>query len=352
VNRPLRVLLAGFSGVGTQDHQAQMYVPAFTAHRGFTIVGVTDIEETEDSERRRARRAADSLGVPYETELGDALRRVDADVVSVCVPLAARVPAVTAVLRAGRHVLVDKPMALSARECADIAAVAADTGLVCLPAHHHRLHPAIRAAGAAVAAGRIGLPWNVQADFLVAGGDPCPLGELANFGVYAVDAVQAITALPVTEVYALDSGDGPAVLFLRHERGMTSTITVGRVQAIPDEPMAVHRYRLSGSHGVLFVDAARAPSILRSAAGRRSTWFAPGTVEALIGELHEAVSTGRPASLGAADACAAATVLEAAAESIRTGAPVSLGRPHEATHLPPCVPPSRLGPDLVTAQEA
>ncbi|MFY1669625.1 Gfo/Idh/MocA family protein [Plantactinospora sp. WMMB334] len=327
MSRPLRVLLAGYAGPGSQDHQAQMYAPAFTAHPGFTVVGVTDAESTGDPDRRRSQNAAAQLGVPYHDDLAAALDRVAAEVVSVCVPLPARVGAVTAALRAGRHVLVDKPMASTTAECDAVAAVAAETGLLCLPAHHQRLHPAIRAAGAAVAAGRIGLPWNVQADFLVAGGDPCPLGELTNFGGYVVDAVRAMTALPVTEVYAPAHGTGPAVLCLRHRRGMTSTLTVGRVQEIPGEAMAAHRYRLSGSHGVLVVDAARPPMTLRSAAGRRPSWFAPESVAALVDDLHRAVSTGTRAAVDATDARAAAAVLEAAAESIRTGAPVSLEVP-------------------------
>jgi len=324
MSRPLRVLLAGYAGAGTQNHQAEMYERAFAAHPGFTIVGVTDADGTGDAERDRARAAAAALGVPYVDDLDDALKTVDADVVSACVPLDARLPAVTAALRAGRHVLVAKPMALSTAECFSIAAVATETGLVCMPAHHQRFHPAIRAASAAVAAGRVGLPWNVQGDFLVAGGDPCPLGELANFGVYPVDVVLAMTALPVTEVFAYDIGDGPAVLCLRHERGMTSTLAVGRVQEVADEPMALHRYRISGSHGVLVVDPARAPVTVRTAEGRHATWFDQGTLAALVDEFHAAVSTGRRAEVTAADACAAAAVLEAAAASARTGSPVPL----------------------------
>ena len=324
MSRPLRVLLAGYAGAGVQDHQAQMYAPAFAAHPGFSIAGIAGAEKAGDDGRERARAAAVALGVPYVDNLDDALRRIDADVVSVCVPLDARVEAVTAALRAGRHVLVDKPMALSLAECAEIAAVAAETGLLCVPAHHQRFHPAIRSASTAVAAGRVGLPWNVQADFLVAGGHPFPLGELANFGVYPVDVILAMTGLPVLEVYAADSGDGPAVLCMRRERGLTSTITVGRVQEIPDEPMAVHRYRLSGSHGVLFVDATRPQLTVRSAQGPQAVSFTRGTVDALVDEVYAAISAGRPAAPGAHDAVAVAAVLDAANESVRTGAPVTL----------------------------
>ena len=41
MSAPLGVLLAGFAGLGSaQDHQAEMYLPAFANHPGFTIVAI------------------------------------------------------------------------------------------------------------------------------------------------------------------------------------------------------------------------------------------------------------------------------------------------------------------------
>ncbi|NUR91716.1 MAG: Gfo/Idh/MocA family oxidoreductase, partial [Nonomuraea sp.] len=232
--RVLDVLLVGEYGLSHQNHQAAMYAPGFAAHPGFRVVGASD----------------------------DPLDGSGVDVVSVCVPFERRVEVVTRALRAGRHVLVDKPMALTSAECAQIADVAAETGLVCVPAHHQRFQPAVRVARDAIAAGRVGLPWNVQADFLVSGGgEVWPLGELLNFAPYATDAIHAMTALPVTSVYATGGArfqDGPedlVTLCLTHERGMTSTVVAGRTPG--DGGLSLHRYRVAGSHGTLLADANR-----------------------------------------------------------------------------------------------
>ncbi|MCW3818910.1 Gfo/Idh/MocA family oxidoreductase [Micromonospora sp. DR5-3] len=326
MSAPLGVLLAGFAGLGpAQDHQAEMYLPAFADHPGFTIVAVTDADGTTDALRERSRSAAVRLGVPYDDELSKALARPEVDVVSVCVPLTDRMATTTAALATGRHVLVDKPMTLSAQECDAIAAVAADTGSVCLPAHHWRFHPAIRSAAAAVAAGRVGLPWNVQADFLVAGGPPSPLGELANFAVYPLDVIRVLTGLPVTQVFTYGEVDDVAVLSLSHERGMTSTVTVGRGPALDGGPgVALHRYRISGSHGLLAVDTARPAYTLRTATGRRNGWVGSDTVTALVDELHSAIRSGRQGTVAPTDARAAAAVVEAARLSAEFGRPVSL----------------------------
>ena len=72
-----------------------------------------------------------------------------------------------------------------------------------MPAYHYRFHPAIRSARAAVAGGSVGLPWAVQAEFIIAAGTAAwPLGELLNFGLYSVDAIRAILGLEVESVYA------------------------------------------------------------------------------------------------------------------------------------------------------
>jgi predicted dehydrogenase len=311
----IRVLLDGFGGLGAgQDHQNAMYRPAFQRHPGFTVAGVVG--------------AAGEPGLPSYPDLPTALAACDAEVVSVCRPPESRAEAIVAALRAGRHVLADKPMALTADEAAAIAAAAAESGTVCMPAHHQRFAPAVRSARAAVAAGRVGLPWNIQADFLVAGGEPCPLGELVNFGVYPVDVVFALTGQPVRRVHARSDRD-LTLLLLDHDHGLTSTIAVGRVQAaagVPPGGLVLHRYRVSGSNGVMNVDAAKPAATVRTATGVRAAWTGPGTVDRMLTELHAAVTGGRRAELGPEDALAAVRVVEAARRSIATGRPVDLSQ--------------------------
>jgi predicted dehydrogenase len=186
-----------------------------------------------------------------------------------------------------------------------------------MPAHHLRFHPAVRSAAGAVAAGRIGLPWNIQADFLAAGGPPCPVGELVNFAVYPLDVITALTGLPVRDVYVTAGRDDFTVLSLTYERGLNATVTIGRGPRLPGG-IGLHRYRISGSHGTLSVDAAKPGFTLRTADEWRTGWTGESTVDSLVGELHRAVTSGRPA-LGPADGVAVAAVLEAAARSSRNG---------------------------------
>jgi len=325
--RPLGVLVAGFDGLGTQDHQRAMYLPAFADHPDFTLVAAVDL-----GGRAGAAALAREHGIDHPAGLAEALSDSRVDVVSIAAPPPRRAECVAAALRAGKHVMADKPLAATAAEARDLAELAETRHRVLVPAHHQRLHASIRSAAAAVRAGRVGLPWNLQADFLIAGGEPAPGGELENFALYPVDVVGSILGLEVRRVHAItrrywhQDADDFAVLLLDHDHGVTSTITCGRAGPLADvrpAALALHRYRISGSHGVLLVDARKPAVTVRTASGTSARWTGPDTIHRLLDVLRDGIRTGRPA-ITAWDAVDALHVVEAAARSAALGRPVEL----------------------------
>jgi predicted dehydrogenase len=315
------VLLAGFGGLGEQDHQTAMYLPAFTAHPGFRIVGVA---ATHPADEPRALAAAETSGVPYHPDLATALSTVDATVVSVAARAETRTEALLTAVRAGRHVLADKPFTPTLAEAEQVVAAANGTGIVV--AQHHRYHPMIAAGITALRSGTVGLPWNVQVDFVVAGGHPCP-DELLNFGGYPVDVVAALTNLPVRRVHATAAGP-LTVLTLDHEHGMTSTIVVGRTAAragVREGRLAHHRYRVSGSHGVLVLDATKPAVTVSTASGLDRQWLPVDTLTGLLDDLHAVATGAKPAAPALDEALRTAAVLDAARRSLTDGVPVETG---------------------------
>lgn len=210
-----------------------------------------------------------------------------AEVVCLAVPLAERPDAVTAAIKAGRHVVVHGVLAENPDHAAAVAALARDAGTVCVPDYHLRFQPAIAAARTAVAAGKVGLPWNLQADLISADTAARP----ASLAVHAIDTARALLGLPVRTVRTHDAG---SVLLLRltHDHGVTSTLAVGHAPGAD-----THRYRVSGSHGMLDVDA------------RKPAWAATASMAGLLTALHTAVTTGRPAELSLDDAVEAQRIL-------------------------------------------
>jgi hypothetical protein len=74
----------------------------------------------------------------------------------------------------------------------------------------------------------------------------------------------------------------------------------------------------------LAVDATKPGVRVRTADSTASVWTGPNTVDALLDVLSAGVRTGR-AELGAADAIRAQRVVEAAARSLNSGQPITLG---------------------------
>ncbi len=70
-------------------------------------------------------------------------------------------------LRAGKHVLCEKPLASNAREAEEMTRVAEETGRVLMEAFHYRYHPLARRVEEIIASGEIGALRELQAEFFI-----------------------------------------------------------------------------------------------------------------------------------------------------------------------------------------
>lgn len=329
----LRIGLLGFSGLGDQDHQSAMYLPALRA-RG--DVRVTAVAAVDRADQATAEATAHGLGLEAESGPDALLERDDVDAVVVCAPSHLRADLVRASAAAGRHVLADKPLALTADEVVGIRDAARATGVIVAVAQHLRLHPMVVPLVGALRAGRVGLPWSVQADFVVAGGARVEKDELANLGVYPVDLVQAMLGLAPRRVFASRAARGSSgeafVLMVDHDNGVTSTMLVARTEALAGEIVSapvVHRYRVAGALGTLSADLTGPSVSVVSSSGRTRTWVDGSTVDACVGDFVTAARTGRAPACGTADALVSAAVLDAARASLDTGQPCPVLLPME-----------------------
>jgi predicted dehydrogenase len=321
-NGRLGVLLLSFSSVGEQAHQKTMYWPVLSNHPSLSVVGAADEAYAPDAQHALNQREADALGLPYQTNLDAALADPRVDLVSVCCPFERRLAVLERVAAAGKHALVDKPLALSVDECDAIERAFAAHGVACVPAYHYRFHPAIRCARAAVMGGSVGLPWAVQAEFVIAAGTAAwPLGELLNFGLYSVDAIRAILGLDVESVYATSGaffyGDGPddfSVLALNFEHGVVATTSIGRAPTVghPNGYGGDRRVRIMGSHGTVVVDAAQQSLGVYGMDRAQLRGYGDESLRLLVDHLVACIRSEQTPELGPRDARAALQVILAA----------------------------------------
>jgi predicted dehydrogenase len=130
-----------------------------------------------------ARAAASSLGIPkaygsYEELLADP----DIDAVYIPLPNHLHVPWSIKAAEAGKHVLCEKPIALSAEEARTLVAARDRTGVIIQEAFMVRTHPQWRAVREEVRGGRLGELRAIQMAFSYFNRDPQNVRNQAGIG--------------------------------------------------------------------------------------------------------------------------------------------------------------------------
>ena len=136
-----------FIGAGTV---AEMHGRGITAASNARLIGAYDVgrSKAEGITTRFGGRVFDSL----EQLLADP----DVDAVHVLTPVQHHVPNAVASMKAGKHVLLEKPIAETPEDIALLKTVAQQTNRVCMPAHNYIYVPAIRRAKRLLEAGKLG----------------------------------------------------------------------------------------------------------------------------------------------------------------------------------------------------
>ena len=101
-------------------------------------------------------RQPQELPVKRYAKLDDALADPEIDAVDLCLPTDMHESATIAALRAGKHVLVEKPMALSVKSCDRMIAEAKRSQRILMVAQVLRFFPAYRALQSAIDVGELG----------------------------------------------------------------------------------------------------------------------------------------------------------------------------------------------------
>jgi predicted dehydrogenase len=135
----------------------------------------TRLAAISDLDARRARKLADDCGagVVVHGTLQEMLANPEVEAVCVATPNHLHTESVLACIRAGKHVLCEKPPALSLSETDRMIAAAAESGLMFGVFVQCRLRPVVAATAAAIAAGRFGrilridavMPWFRSQDY-------------------------------------------------------------------------------------------------------------------------------------------------------------------------------------------
>ncbi len=300
-----RALRVGVAGTG---HFGRYHALKLAASARAELAGV------HDRNPARAALVAAEAGV-RALDLPGLLDACDAVVIAV--PAAAHHSIGIAALRAGRHVLMEKPIAASLDQADELAVMAAAGGLVLQVGHLERFS----AAHGAILA-RAGAPLYIEASrigpFKPRGTD---VSVVLDLMIHDLDLVLELVGCPIVAVDAVgapvaSAREDMASARLRFASGAVASITASRVA-----PRVERRMRIFGAEGCVSIDfAARRLSVIARGRGESisglpgfgsetASWEEHDVLEAEQAAFIAAVLDGAPVPV---DAAAGRRALEAA----------------------------------------
>lgn len=150
--KKIRVGVAGARWVGGQ------HAAALRAIRGVDLAAVADIDDNAREEFRKKHGIAQG----YE-DYADMIKLGGLDAVAIALPTGMHAEACSRALRAGLHVICEKPPTSNVAEMKRVARIAEATGLTYMFARQSRFSPGVLASRRAVRAGKLGRIYHGEA---------------------------------------------------------------------------------------------------------------------------------------------------------------------------------------------
>ena len=179
-------------------------------------LGYVEVVAIATSNQAGAEKLADQLSIPKGYgDYRDLIADVEVEAVHICTPNNLHYPMAKAAILAHKHVVCDKPLAMTAAEGADLQALAEREGVVAAVSFNLRFYPLVHQVKAMIAAGELGEIYAVngsyQQDWLQLATDyswhlePEQAGEaraVGDIGSHWLDGVEFMTGLQVEKVCA------------------------------------------------------------------------------------------------------------------------------------------------------
>ena len=308
---------------------------------------------------RRAAGLARDYGVPEEPTVEQMLARADVDVVIITSPPRAHLEQVVAAAAAGKHVLVEKPMAPNAADCRTMVTACRDAGVALAVVSQHRFRNSPRAAKELIDSGAIGTlrmvrvtgvdhwwdmtetadEWKLDAD---------QMRVFDDWGAHGCDVLRWLVGSRPVSAFAQSahySGTGPdaqsVMAQYRFEDGVMASVWMTYEIPRPGLGSAL-QFLVTGSEGLIDVDAYGEVRL-----GKHDKWetiysqpaFDPldavnaVRLEAYRRELDDLIDSARNGTapvVNGDEGLMTQIMLDAVASSARTGLPVEIakeGRP-------------------------
>jgi predicted dehydrogenase len=291
------------------------------------------------------------------TDIAALLARPDIDIVCITTPSGAHLEVSLAAIRAGKHLVIEKPIEVDTARTDEILRAAAAAGVRIAPIFQGRFGDGARTVKAAVNAGRLGrlvlasnyVKWHRTAQYYTP-----PRGQRANDGggavinqaIHGLDLLLWFVGLPA-EVFAWSTRRVHTGIEVEDTCAATLRFANGALGAFEAStalwPGWSRRHELCGEHGSIvleddrivrweFREALPGDDAIRAAGQNNSLGSGASNPSAISTEGHrrqlqdlvDAIHTGRPHALDGREGRKAVAFVEAIYASVASGKPVAL----------------------------
>jgi len=344
----MRVGIIGCGAIARKRHGGE-----YTDNPKAEIVGYYDFTPG------RAQEMVDVFGGKVFNSVEEMLADDSIDAVSVCVANKYHAQTTISALKSGKHVLCEKPMATTLRDCEDMVRAAREAGKRLLIGHNQRLAPAHVKAKQILDSGEMGRvisfqstfghrgpeSWSVDqsADTWFFKKDAAEFGSMADLGIHKLDLIRYLVGGKVKTVFStlatLDKKfpdgtpievDDNSVEVLTFDNGALGTVTTSWTH-YGEECNATILYCENGimklyqnpaySLEISYSDGSKAHyEIGRMQTNEDAKQESSGVIDMFV----DAVTEGKETPLDAEDILESMRVVFACAESSEKSAPVSL----------------------------
>lgn len=258
MNRPLRFGVLGAAKIAP----GALIQPAKLGSEA-----TVDLVAARDPER--ARRYAAEHGIPrVARDYAEVVHDPEIDVIYNPLPMNQHAHWTIEALRAGKHVLCEKPFAANAMEAEQMVQVAEETGLLLVEAFHYRYHPLFERILTIVQSGVLGPIRHMEGVFKVAIKDKDDLrhrydtagGATMDLGCYPLHWMRTVAGTEPRVLSARAEQGAPQVdVVMQAELAFPGGITAHMLTSMADHEKFNTSLRVEGQNGTLIVQNPLAP---------------------------------------------------------------------------------------------
>ena len=188
------------------------HAPEYDENPNAEIVGVYDFDQ------QRCIQVAMAIGCKAYSSVDELVNDPEIDAVSVCSPNFTHAEYSIKAMRAGKHVLCEKPMALNPADSKEMMKVAEEEGVILMIGHNQRLLPTHKRAKEVLDSGSIGDVISFQSNFKHAGPESWSItsnnttwffdkskaqfGAMGDLGAHKIDIIRFLLGHEIEEVNA------------------------------------------------------------------------------------------------------------------------------------------------------